>query len=456
MLAGVLALNSADVGVIGAIVGELRHSLNIGNTQVGILTAVPAAVGAVATLPVGQLADRVPRVPLLAGSIVLWSVAMIMGGLADSYAWLLASRVALGAVTATAGPTVASLIGDLFPPEERAAIYGRVLAGELLGVGFGLLVGTDIAAALNWRVSFWFVAALGLGLAVAVWRMLPEPERGAQERPAGEAGTAGAAAGTEPARRAVRDLGVEPRPETVLHEDPGRMSLWQAIVYVLRIPTNVIIIIASTLGYFFFAGLRTFALFFVQHRYGVGQVELSLFIPLVGLGSLAGVLAGGRLADRLMGRGFLTARIVVPGIGYAVSALLFVPGLLTREPAVALPLFTLAAAALAAANPPLDAVRLDVVHSRLRGRAEGVRTILRMTGEATAPVLFGWLSVLLASGTAPDTATGLDRVFLLGLLPLLVNGLLLMRARRSYPRDVASAVESERRTARAGVVPSGD
>jgi hypothetical protein len=66
-----------------------------------------------------------------------------------------------------------------------------------------------------------------------------------------------------------------------------------------------------------------------------------------------------------------------------------------------------------------------------------------MAGEAMAPVLFGWLSGLLSSGRG--SATGLDRVFLLALLPLLLNGLLLLRARRSYPQDVASALESERR-----------
>ncbi|GAA4235158.1 hypothetical protein GCM10022254_41780 [Actinomadura meridiana] len=126
LLGCVLALNAADTGVVGAIVQELRHSLHIGNTQVGILTAAPAAVGAVATIPVGALTDRVPRIPLLAGSVVLWSVAMIVGGLADSYEWLLCSRVALGAVTATAGP------------------HGRVADRRLLpDAGAGRLVRAD-------------------------------------------------------------------------------------------------------------------------------------------------------------------------------------------------------------------------------------------------------------------------------------------------------------------------
>ncbi|MEV4004844.1 MFS transporter [Actinomadura sp. NPDC049753] len=438
LMACVLALNAADTGVIGAIVHELRTSLHIGNTQVGVLTAAPAAVGAVATVPVGQLTDRVRRVPLLAGSVVLWSAAMVLGGLAESYEWLLASRVALGAVTATAGPTVASLIGDLFPPEERAATYGRILAGELVGVGFGLLAGGNIAAFASWRVSFWFVACLGFVLAVLLWRMLPEPARGAQ-------GASGGRGGEELAQRQVDRAGVRPDPRSVLAEDPELMTLAQATRYVLAIRTNVIIIVASAVGYFFFAGMRTFALVFVLERYAVGQGGLSAFLPVVGAAALAGVLVGGRLADRLLRGGRVTARVGVPGVAFAVSALLFLPALLTDRALVALPLFTLAGAALAAANPPLDAVRLDVVHFRLWGRAEAIRTIVRMSGEAVAPVLFGWLSGVLGAGRA--AGVGLDRVFLLALIPLLANGLLLLGARRTYPRDVASAVESDRRYA---------
>ncbi|WP_425548954.1 MFS transporter [Actinomadura meridiana] len=59
------------------------------------------------------------------------------------------------------------MTGDFFPTRERAGWYGRILAGEVVGVGFGLLVGGGIAAIVSWRVSFWFVAVLGLALAVA-------------------------------------------------------------------------------------------------------------------------------------------------------------------------------------------------------------------------------------------------------------------------------------------------
>jgi len=41
------------------------------------------------------------------------------------------------------------LVGDFFPPEERAQIYGVILGSELVGIGFSL--SGEISTALGWR-----------------------------------------------------------------------------------------------------------------------------------------------------------------------------------------------------------------------------------------------------------------------------------------------------------------
>jgi hypothetical protein len=58
----------------------------------------------------------------------------------------------------------------------------------------------------------------------------------------------------------------------------------------------------------------------------------------------------------------------------------------------ALPYVTVAAAGLSAQNPPIDAARLDIMPSRLWGRAEGARTFLRTLAQALAPLPFGFSS----------------------------------------------------------------
>ncbi|MFI7043616.1 MFS transporter [Streptosporangium sandarakinum] len=463
ILACVLALDAADKGTIGAVTPDLRQDLGIDDTGIGALVAVSSGASALAAIPVGRLTDRVNRVRLPAGSILLWSMAMAISALADSFQVLLFSRMAMGAVTATTGPTLASLVGDYFPLSERGRMYGFILAGEMLGSGLGLIVLGDLASWTSWRTSFWVLALIGLGLLYVVARRLPEPERGGgsrtrtagerherREHDGGEAGTTG----EEPPRRndlvyeTIRRRAIEPQTALILKHDPARMSLRQAVVYVLRVPTNRIMIIASAVGYFFFSGLRTFTVEFVTRHYGLSRVAVSGLIPIIGIGALAGVLSAGPLSDRLTERGHLSGRVRMPAAAYIVSAALFLPAITTTTVAMAIPLYTAAAFCLAATNPPLDAARLDVMHFRLWGRAESVRTFLRMSSEASAPVLFGAVADALGGGAG--RADGLKYTFLIMLVPLVANGLILFTAGRTYPRDVATAVASEARTRGAG------
>src|SRR5438270_759289 len=82
-------------------------------------------------------------------------------------------------------------------------------------------------------------------------------DRGGQSKGEAEEGAAGSAPEAEgsAARRAVDRRQVPPVREHILRQDPASMSLWRAIVYVLKIPANRWLIAASAVGYFFFAGL---------------------------------------------------------------------------------------------------------------------------------------------------------------------------------------------------------
>jgi MFS family permease len=163
VLSAVLALDGADKGTVSATVGELEHAFGIDNTAIGLLVSVVALTGAAFTIPVGLLTDRIRRTRLLTISVALWAGATVMSGAAPSYVWLFFSRAALGAVSATAGPTVASLIGDFFPIRDRARMYGFILCGELVGVSLRFAVSGTIGVSLGWRLAFWWLSAHVLG-----------------------------------------------------------------------------------------------------------------------------------------------------------------------------------------------------------------------------------------------------------------------------------------------------
>jgi MFS family permease len=539
VLAAVLAMSSADAATVGAAATQLRHSLHIDLTDVGLLVTVSSVVAAIASVPFGVLADKVRRTRTLGLTVLLWGVAMLASALSGSFAELLLARLFLGIVTASAGPIVASMIGDYFPSGERGRVYSYILTGELVGAGVGFAVTGDIAA-LSWRAAFVVLALPTFFLARFLFR-LPEPIRGGSrplardddpspdptrgdttpgfqtgfqqpgfqqpglERPGfqqpggpvrggsvaeptatgldrrspagglpgaydpfpyplgpwdetgrptdawppagtGEVGgrsgdpaahgeaTAGVEDGTTDAQRVARERGIEPDPARILRSDPRTMGLWEATRYLMSIRTNVILIVASACCYFYLSGLETFASEFTSEQYGVPQALANVLILIVGIGAIVGVLVGGGLSDNLLRRRFLNSRILVAAVAALLTTLLFVPAILTRSTITALPYLTLAGFALMAQNPAIDAARLDIVPPLLWGRAEGIRTLLRTAAQSLAPVLFGAFADLLGGKRA-----GLQWTFLVMLLPLLANGVILLLALRSYPRDVATA-----------------
>jgi len=498
LLAGVLSLQSADIGTIGALAAQLEKALHADNTELGLLTTAASLVGAVAALPVGVLADRANRVRLLVWATAAWSVGMAASGFADGYVMLLLTRLALGAVIGVSGPVVASLTGDLFPAKERARIYGMVLTGELLGTGLGLVISAELGAAAGWRTPFFVLAVPSLVLAGLLHRLLPEPARGGQSwlypgaeeiKPAGTAAAEPSPVAAEPSPAPVApaiatgpDLGatppfgtsevrrharerqdVEPNRELVLREDPAQLSPWAAARYVLRIRSNLVLIAASVLGNFFLAGIQAFALLYVETHFGVSQALGTVVLVVIGAGAIVGTLFGGRLADRLVGRKIADGRVLLAGFTFVGAAVIFLPGLAVTNLLVAVPFFLIAVLFVSAPSAPLAAARLDVVPSGLWGRAEAVRTFARSLLQGFAPLLFGYVSSLLGGPHAnlgaglnivphqvqAAAGRGLEYTFMIMLVPLLAAGALLLFSRRTYLVDVLTADVSERTVARA-------
>jgi len=466
LFGAVLALATADAATVGAIAPQLKSALHINFAEIGLLSTVALLVGAVFVAPVGMLVDRVKRIPLLSASIVLWSVASLASAFAGSYGALLLTRLALGAASA-------SLTGDYFPASERGRVYSYILAGEVAGTAAGFIVSGTVASVISWRAAFVLMAIPGFFLARALWRTVPEPLRSGQSHlepgvtdlhealaavrlraaePYPEAAQSGA--DEELAYAAVRKRGVTADENLVLREDPVRMSLGRAIRYILSIPSNVMLIVGSSLGYFYFAGLTTFVLLFVEDHYHVGLAKAELVLILLVIGALIGTLASGRISDILVRRGFIEARVLIPAACYVGAAALLIPGILASSLWGAIWFDVGGAALLSAANPPLDAARLDIIPARLWGRAESVRSFLRSVSQALAPLIFGGVTDLIAGFTPTQSVgthhlvnvakkasegTGLEITFLIMLATLAAAGIFLARARRRYPIDVATA-----------------
>jgi MFS family permease len=210
------------------------------------------------------------------------------------------------------------------------------------------------------------------------------------------------------------------------------------------------------LGYFYFAGLGTFALLFVKGHYHASQATAELVLALLVAGAAIGTVAGGHLSDIALNRGHLTARLWIPGTCYIGAALLLIPVFVANNLANAVWFAVAGSAFISAANPPLQAARLDVVPAGLWGLAASAFTLVRSLTQAAAPVIFGGISELVAGivpeqapiGTHPhapssSATVGLQVTFLIMLGALVAASVFLFRARTTFASDVASAAASE-------------
>ena len=179
--------------VLGLLVQPIKADLSLSDTQIGIIQGLAFALFySLFTLPVGFLIDRWKRMPGIWGGSLVWSMATISGGFAQSFGALFASRVVMGAGEATITPGSGSLIADYFPPKKRPRAYGIFAMGGSIGIGIAYLLGgiaigfadtvrswaPDLLGDFrNWQIVLFIIGVPGLLLAVLMALTIREPER---------------------------------------------------------------------------------------------------------------------------------------------------------------------------------------------------------------------------------------------------------------------------------------
>jgi|SRR5580658_5490794 EmrB/QacA subfamily drug resistance transporter len=125
----------------------------------------------------GRIGDLVGRKRVFLAGLVLFTGASLCCGLSTSRAMLITARFVQGVGAAVTSAVILGVIVTLFtdPPEVRRAIgiYSFVGAG---GGSIGLLVGGALTQAINWHWIFFINVPIGVLVAVAGLRALPNDE----------------------------------------------------------------------------------------------------------------------------------------------------------------------------------------------------------------------------------------------------------------------------------------
>lgn len=149
---------------------EIAPELHLDNRQLGSLVSVTAVAWAISSLVFSVLSDRIGRrKPIILASLVLFSIAVALVGLAHSYGVMLALRAVIGFCEGPAVPIIQSIVARSSTPERRGRNLGIVIAGTaVIGGALAPSIMVGLSAAVGWRATFPIVAVPGLVVAALV------------------------------------------------------------------------------------------------------------------------------------------------------------------------------------------------------------------------------------------------------------------------------------------------
>ena len=176
------ALNVMDRQVLSLLIEPNKREFQVSDAAMGLLSGPSfTLLHVLAALPVSRWADLRNRRNLITAGLLAWSALTAATGLARSYLQIFVARVGVGiGETVGSGPTQ-SLISDYFPPERRAAALSVLGSGGVVGSMLAFALGSLIAEAYGWRLTFLAFGLPGIALALLLWCTVREPVRGAVE-----------------------------------------------------------------------------------------------------------------------------------------------------------------------------------------------------------------------------------------------------------------------------------
>ncbi|WP_067131189.1 MFS transporter [Microtetraspora malaysiensis] len=257
-----LFLFGTETFLVSPLLPTIAGDLGISEQSAAYSVTAYVLVYAVCAPFLGLVSDRVGRRrTLLAGSL-LFLLSNAAAALSDGLPLLVLSRALAGIAAASAGPAIWAHISETTEDAVRGRALGLGMAFFSCGQVLGVPLGGFLAGASGWRAAFW---AMAIGTLLVVPALLTQI-------PAGGA-------------RAARGMGAG-----------AVFAAWRHPALRASLLVNTAFNAANLGAYTFMGAVLT-------ERFDLSVSTLGLVSVLVGVGSIVGSTAGGRLGDRARARG---------------------------------------------------------------------------------------------------------------------------------------------------------
>jgi EmrB/QacA subfamily drug resistance transporter len=185
-----------DAAIVGVALPSIGRELDFAREDLSwVANAYTLMFGGFLLLG-GRIADLVGRRRMFMAGLVLFTIASLLGGLAQSSLWLVLARALQGLGAALISPAALSLVMTLFTEgserNKALGVWGAV-AGS--GGAAGVILGGVLTEWLGWEAVLFVNVPIGLVAAFLAPRLLPEGREAAGTRSFDVAGAVTVTAG---------------------------------------------------------------------------------------------------------------------------------------------------------------------------------------------------------------------------------------------------------------------
>ena len=172
-LAGIQFTHIVDFMVMMPLGPQFTQLFNISDAKFGLLVSAYTFSAGASGLLASFYVDLFSRKKLLLTLYVLFAVATMVCGLAQTYDTLMLARIAAGAFGGVLAAMAQTIVADVIPFERRGRAMGIVMSSFALASVAGVPIGLFLASQFNWHTPFFAIAGVCVLFAIGAYITLP-------------------------------------------------------------------------------------------------------------------------------------------------------------------------------------------------------------------------------------------------------------------------------------------
>jgi len=270
------AIGTTEFVIVG-LLPDIGRAFGISVSTAGLLVGFYALAITIGTPLISAVTARLPRRALLLALMTFFTLCNLAAGLSDAFGALLAIRIAMAVAHGVffgLGTTVAM---SLVPAQKSGRAVAIMVSGLTVAMVTGVPGGTWLGDLMSWRLPFLVVAAMGAVATAGLWRLLPS-----------------------------------------LSSQRGSGSILSQLS-LLRSSALMPLYAMAALGMGATFAVFTYLSALLTNVTGMTSEGVTPGLMIFGLGSVAGTIGGGRLADRYGPK--ISMNIALSGLALSVAAL---------------------------------------------------------------------------------------------------------------------------------------